>query len=351
MRTVQQTITGLVTPPGFQPLPAPAYEPSSVYTTRVGLAVESMRHHMTDEGWQIFQGLQHAGYTLAGHNLPPNNLTDVRDIIQRLTPSTVVMQDKREWDVSPRDFRDKRARFTSLEALKDNPSIFKLTILKDSHQRPNYHKESAQEINCHAWVIYYHPRIVQHLAPYVRPQHLVRTYHSVDASLLPPYTPKGRDRCLLSGAVSGAYPLRTMLVKKRSQLPAVDFLPHPGYHRDGTHTPRFLGTLCSYKLAICTSSVFGYALRKIIEATVCGCHVLTDLPVDEVLPEIDGNLTRIIPTSSVHEVAGHVAHLLHHYSPEKQEYFANAARRLYDYRVVGQRLAQDIERLRHNYRD
>src|SRR5690606_34111233 len=148
---------------------------------RLALGVESMRRHMTDEGWQLFAGLGRAGYLLCGHDLPINR-TDVRELLDEYGPSVVVLQDKREWEGLTADrSRDPRMRFRRVNALMQRQDVFTLTVLKDAHARPEYHRESAREIGCHAWVVYYHPRIVAHLAPYVRERHLVRTYHTVDA--------------------------------------------------------------------------------------------------------------------------------------------------------------------------
>lgn len=348
--------------PKFNSIPPPIYhaptEVSAQYGSRIGLAVESMRQHTTDEGWQLFVSLHEAGYTLAGHGLATNsrldshtrcNLADVPEILSFVDPSVLVLQDKREWDFAPTDFRDPKARFNNVSVLKKRHNIFKLTVLKDAHQRPGYHAESAIEIGCHAWVTYYHPKIVKHLAPYVREEHLVRTYHTVDASVVPAYTEVGRNGVLLSGAVSGAYPLRTRLVNEAKRLPQTEVLKHPGYHRHGCMTPSFLHTLAQYKVAICTASVFGYALRKIVEATACGCMVLTDLPVDDSLPYIDGNLERIHPLTTTNVVVERLKEMLGNYDPIRQQRYAQLACDYYDYRAMGKRLANDIENLRSAY--
>lgn len=335
--------------PRIEPSKAPDYDPFPVPSpTRVGLAVESMRRHMTDEGWQVFDALQQSGYRLCGYDLP-GNLTDTREILRATNPSVVVVQDKREWDTRPGDFREERAKFTNLSSLEEREDIFKLTILKDSQQRPEYHKQSADEIGCHAWIVYYHPTIVSHLAPYVRTNHIVRTYHSLDSSLLPEYSPDLRNGCLLSGAVSNAYPFRSALVRGAGLLPQTSYFPHPGYHRNGSATPSFLRLLCQYKVAICTSSKYGYALRKLVEATAAGCIVITDLPQDEVLPEIDGNLVRVTPDFTPRRLGKIILTLINDYNPERQEFYARRARAWYDYRMVGRRLANDIETLRSNY--
>lgn len=328
-------------------LPTPAYTGSS--PKGIGLAVESMKYHTTDEGWQIFAGLEQSGYILCGHQLTLNS-TNVEHIIQTALPGVVVLQDKREWDLHKRDFREPLARFDGVNVLARHHEIFKVTILKDAHQRPNYHRTSAAEIDCHAWIIYYHPTIVKHIAPFVRPHHFIRTYHSIDANLVPAFSTEGRgDRALLSGAVSGAYPLRRELFTLASKLPIIYTQAHPGYHRNGCQTPKFLKTLSRFKVAICTSSIYGYALRKIPEATACGCVVLTDLPEDEVMPHIDGNLVRVAGTASPQEVYAKAVEAIKTYNPERQAHYADLAKQHYDYRVLGAKLADDIERLRSNY--
>jgi len=347
LRTVQDVIESLPKPGGFEQLAIPPYVGGG--SSGIAFGVASMKHHTTDEGWQIFNGLKHAGYALVGHNLPCNH-TDVRRAITSMHPGVVVMQDKREWDVSARDFRDKEARFIKTSSLAGQPQIFKLTILKDSHQRPRYHAEAATEMGCHAWIIYYHPRIVCHNAPYVRPEHLIRTYHSINLKVVPAYAPR-RMNCIFSGAMSRAYPMREHIRDNLSSLPLVDYHKHPGYHRKGCETPSFLKLLNRYKVSICTSSIYGYALRKIIESTACGCRVITDLPTDEVMPSIDGNLLRVppgIPIPKLHRV---VQDLCDTYDPATQQRYAQAAKEFYDYRRLANKLVKDIEQLRKDYRD
>lgn len=319
---------------------------------RIALAVESMRNHMTDEGWQIFEGLQHSGYYLCGWNLP-YGITDCNTIIRDTNPSTIIVQDKREWDVAPRDFREHNARFYSINSLKERDDILKLTILKDSHQKPLYHRESAEEMGCHAWIIYYNNKIVSHLAPYTRPQHLIRTYHTINSLIVPPYTSNNREHSILSGAVSSVYPLRQKLIDAYNQgrLPDTSITKHPGYHRNGTCTPGFIAKLSRYKVSICTASIYGYALRKIIESTAAGCVVITDLPKDEVLPHIDGNLYRVKPDISPEEIRTILNLTAHCYDPDKQEHYAFLAKKHYDYKIVTHKLTEDIENLRRRYND
>lgn len=351
LRTVDDVIRQLgPSPAGFAPIPAPVYDRERGNSSGIGLAVESMRRHTTDEGFQLFIGLESAGYYLHGYGFPDKQ-TDVASIVAGCSPGAVVLQDKREWlgltAGGPRRF-DNRETFTNVEALAKRLDIFKLTILKDSHNKPEFHRQSAKEIGCHAWVVYYHPRIVSHLAPYVRLEHLVRTYHSLDSEIVPPFR-GGKLGCVLSGSVSNAYPLRMRLFAECAEIPSCKVIRHPGYHAKGCDTPQYLYKLSKFKVAICTSSRFGYALRKIVEAIACGCTVVTDLPSDEVLPHIDTGLVRVPSTISTKELATVVSNLYETWDPDRAYYLSKLAKQWYDYRAVGKRLVDDIEKLRMSY--
>lgn len=360
MYTIDDVIRKLPPGRGIE-LSAPPYEPVG-FGSDIGLAVPSMARHTTDEGYQLFLALEWDGYRLCGYDMTGQGrvpLTDVREILHRRwidgQPRTIVLQDKREWEgkTAGPGF-DQRERFTNVEVLRDRPDVFKLTVLKDAQHNNEYHRESADEIGCHAWVVYYHPRIVKHLAPFVREKHLVRTYHTVGRDKVPKFAMSGKfgtqprkKRALLSGALSKAYPLRQHI---RKHLPAnCDYRMHPGYGRTRCDTPAYLQALSHYRVAICTCSIYGYALRKIIEATACGCRVITDLPVDEVLPVIDSNLVRVHPSISADSIGRLVERLCDEYDPAVQENFAEACMQFYDYRVMGRKLADDIERLRVSY--
>lgn len=321
---------------------------------KLGLAVHSMSTHTSDEGWEIFKGLEENGYILAGHDLQIN-LTDVKKILNIFFPGTIVVQDKREWEgkTAGRGFNN-RERFTNIDALHNAHDVFKLTILKDAHQDNGYHASSASEMGCHAWICYYHPLIVKYLAPYVRFKDIIRTYHTIDKNIVPDISnsfqeKNKREGCLLSGAVSSSYPLRSRLVKELSKLVQTTYFPHPGYGRARCHTPEFMKLLCNYKISICTSSMYGYLLRKIPESTACGCIVITDLPRDEKVPFIDENLVRIHPDTPTEKIKELIQELINSYDPEKQLHFSNLAKEHYDYRVVTHNLVQDIENMKLNY--
>ena len=356
MRTLAD-VTARLPSPDTPELSAPVYQPAG-FGPKVGLAVKSMARHSTDEGWQLFQGLEVGGYVLQGFGIDSGHpehgdRTDVGHILNYWQPSTVIIQDKREWEGRTagglRGF-DERERFTNVHLLAEHPEVFRVTVLKDAHQQPSYHRQAAAEMGCHAWVTYYHPKIVKHFAPYVRSQHLIRTYHTVDRDVVPPYTADGRrSQAFLSGALNGTvYPLRTRLHKYGGGW--LHYRMHPGYHRNGADTPAYLKALSHYKVAICTTSIYGYAVRKLVEATAAGCRVITDLPAEDALPLIDGNLVRVPSSTDPAEVAALAKRLADAYDPPFQKRMAEYALDWYDYRTAGHRLAADIEFARLNYK-
>jgi hypothetical protein len=232
--------------------------------------------------------------------------------------------------------------------MKDHDDIFRVTILKDSHQRPDYHREFCDRMGIHAWIIYYNPSIVKHLAQYVRPQHLIRTTHSLDRNVVPEFSEAREFGCLFSGAVSPAYPLRQRMLKFSKLLP-MKVHKHPGYHRNGCVVPEFMRRLNTFKVSICTSSKYGYALRKLIESTACGCRVITDLPTNEILPVIEENLIRINSNAGVNEVKRAIESAVETYDYARQKELAIRAIEYYDYRAVCTRLANDIYLARERY--
>lgn len=345
------------------PLIAPKYTGNS--PSGLGLAVESMKRNTTDEGWQIFNGLWKNGYELAGYNLDTRSYrkdqlfkhqTHIPTIIDIVNPGIVIVQDKREWEGKTsggKDF-DQREKFVDVDYLSKRDDIFKLTIVKDAQHNSDYHRESAEEIGCNGWIVYYDVDKVCSLAPYIRKEHVVRTYHTIDKDIIPDFSKYSRVGCLLSGALSTTYPIRQQLFRHVSYLENTDIIRHPGYHRTFCHTPEFLDTLSRYKVAICTSSIYGYALRKMIEATACGCVVLTNLPDTDILPEIDDNLIRIKPHPekeflTLQRYANKIREAISKYNPERQRHFAENAKQYYDYRVMCGKLVRDVEQMRVSY--
>lgn len=346
MRTIADILAAL---PKTQanPLPAPTYTGSG--GPCIGLAVESMKRHTTSEGWELFAAVESAGYILCGHKLTVDT-TDVPTILERTNPGTVLVQCAREWATLPGDFREPLAKFRNVEALASRPDVFKAYVAKDAHSRIADCRGAAEAIGAHAFVHYYHPAVVAHLAGYVRPEHLIRTWHSIDQAIVPPFKAVRTGYGLVSGAVSSVYPLRKRIIENRHRLPRVAVQAHPGYHRKGCATPAYLELLSQYRVSICTSSIYGYALRKIVESTAAGCIVVTDLPVDEVMPGgIDANLVRVDVNIGERELGTLLNRLYREWDADKQKEMAARAVAWYDFREVGKRLAADIEAMRQRY--
>lgn len=329
----------------------PVYTYAPERSERLFLGLESFARHMTDEGFQLQEGLRLQGYSLWGKGYPaPYAVTDVGKILRDRTPGVVIVQDKREWDPSRSGCFDKSAAFHRVGRLALQKDVFRVTICKDAQQDPDYHGHFANEIGAHAWIVYYHPNAICPLAPYLRRPHLIRTYHSVDPAKVPAFRAEGRRPCLLSGSLSrAAYPLRYRLAQHASVIPGMDVQKHPGYHAEGCETDDYLSLLSCYRVSIATASKYGYALRKIIESTACGCRVITDLPAFDVLPEIDDNLVRISPDMHLLEMADLIRRVEAEYDAERQEFFAKKAVEYYDFRRRGEAIAQAIERLRKTY--
>lgn len=351
--TTQDIIKTLAHYPVEPPLPAPPYEPPADVAdrARVALAVPSMEQHTSNEGWQLMLALRAGGYGLFGYGVKSHgdgfahqNWTDIKAILEQLNPAVVFVQDQHEW--SSGHLAKKEEFFRNAPLLATRLDVFKLTVMKDTHRQYESNKRHSQEIGCHAWVTYYSIPITLRTLNWLRPQHVIRTWHTVDPAAVPPFS-ADRQPCLLSGSLGGAYPLRERIHK--ANLPGVTFLRHPGYSNKGTSTPEYLKQLSRFKVAICTASRFGYCLRKLIEATACGCKVITDLPVDEIVPEIDGNLFRVSPNIDMDELSLLIRGLSDGYNTEKQQMWAEKAKQRFDWRVEGVRLSQEIENMRATY--
>lgn len=363
-RSVQTIINDIPKLP-ISEIVAPSYYQFRHNQHSVGLTVASMADHMSNEGWELFRALQEGReddkYVLCGNKKISKvakpyidyNSTDVKEILHHYDVGKLVIQDRLEWAPDGYGLAKPEEYYRSYEDLAYRNTVFKLTVLKDAHSYQNYHAASACRIGCHAWIVYYHPDIVKAQAPYVRREHLIRTYHTVDPDNVPQYFSHQRRGCLLSGAQHpNHYPLRAAIKNMAEHLPEVECLQHPGYHNRKTNTISYLQHLANYKVAICTSSKHGYALRKIIEATACGCIVITDLPVDEVLPEIDDNLIRIQlePRHTLQQrLTSLLLELYNTYSPEKQQYFSLVAKSYYSITNQGKLLVQAIDDLAKNY--
>lgn len=337
----------------FDRLPTPHYIHAS--GSAVALALKSFDRHMTDEGHQLQCGWEDSGVKLYGRNYPfGRDSVDAESIVTSSQAAVCIVQDRREWDRKRPGCFDRQSGFINTRTLRGRAGLFRVTVCKDSHGDPQWTRASHRNLSPHAWLIYYHPRIVCHLAGWLRPEHCIRVYHSVDRYAVPEFSADGRDGTLLSGAVlQTIYPLRWNLRchwrRNGRHLPGVTVRDHPGYNALGSHTPQFLRDLAKFKVSICTSSIYGYALRKIIESVACGCAVVTDLPVDDVLPEIDEALVRISPDTRPQDVFQLCRELEHSYDADYREHFARKAIEFYDWRASGCRQIDAIEKMRANY--
>ncbi len=363
--------------------------------TNIALTTSANEKHTTDEAAQLFNALEHSGYKLCGYGYSESR-RNVRELVEEYRPELVVIQDPREWlGLTAGRGQNPDMSFSELEYLNRSRLgnyLFKVGVVKDAQSNHDLHTNLANQAGVHAWVCYYHPRIVKHVAPYLRERDLIRTYHTLDfyalpkewrktllscvdvkelsvtGSLMPElntvthgaytnhpssFPPEKRLGCVVSGAVSGAYPLRQRIIQAINDgtLRNVGYMRHPGYQKERCHTPDYLKMLCSFEVSICTASKYGYALRKIIESTACGCKVITDLPVDEVMPEIDGNLIRVRPDVTVEELKGVIKQAVDTYDRVLQTRYALKAVAYYDYRNIGASLSNLISEHASRYSD
>lgn len=304
--------------------------------------------HTTDEGDQFQRGLAAAGWALAGAGYG-DGCTDVPTLLDRFQPEAVVVHDKRDWSPdSPGCFR-KDVGFQRLWQLRTRPEIFRAGILKDAGSALAYHRSFFEEIAADAGVVYYYPPAVRRLNSWLGPRrHLLRVYHSVDSSLCAQLDLAGaRRRAVVTGACSGAYPLRSKLFRMVASGAAGDIeaVGHPGYHNRGPHTPAYLRLLAGFKVHVATASRFGFALRKIIESVAVGATPVTNLLAEDALPEIDGALVRISPEAGWKELLAAVDRAAEEWNLAERMEWARKAWGFYDWRTSGLRLAGEIEAL------
>lgn len=296
-------------------------------------ALHDYRNHMTDEGWQLQEGLRLAGVTLCGKGY--DGLLNVPAILDRYQPDAVVIADPRDWTAAMGGAFDKGAEFTGLEALRDVPTA---VVFKDAANSPDFQRGFQERVQADALICYYHPRSVCACAPWVTAERIIRTHHSVDADAIPEFTTDRRGAIVSGARNAQVYPLRELVIRN-SQVWGVDVLPHPGYNNRGSHTPAFYATLNDYKVCIATASRYGFALRKIIEGAACGCVAVTDLPVYDALPHVERGLVRVEVRieEAIAEAAGR-------WVSQAAWAAAEEAKGFYDYRAVGRRLYADLER-------
>ncbi len=311
-----------------------------------GPATDGWGAHTSDEGLQIQLGLgTQPGWGMVGAGYG-DGCADVPTLVERHAPAAVFISDKRDWSPdSPGCFRPD-VGFARLGYLRERPDVFRAAILKDAASAMAYHREFFQEAGADAAVVYYHPDIVRRLNPWLGGMPLLRVYHSVDSDRVSRLEHGAeRKRAVVTGATSAAYPLRTQLFNMIHRKRALDIeaFGHPGYRNAGAHTPAYLQLLARYRVHVATASRYGFALRKIIESVAVGATPVTDLPAEDVLPEIDGALVRIPPGGGVRDVLRAVERADAEWRFDERLAWAQCAREYYDYRAAGRRLADAID--------
>lgn len=301
----------------------------------VVLANIDYRRHMTTEGDEFQEGLRSAGWTLCGVGY--DGLTDVPHILDTYRPSRVVVHDKRDWDPQSSIAFRKDIGFTRLSALKAYEG-FKAVVVKDAASSLPYQKAFYDEVGADAAIVYYHERSARMHGMWLQDRPLIRTYHSVNLDALDgiPLDAPRRD-VMVSGAASNAYPLRQRVIRDAAVL-GVDVLRHPGYGNLGPRTPAYLSHVAGYRVHVATASMYGFALRKIIESVAVGCTVVTDLPDYDVLPEIDGALVRVRPTAGTDEIKRALEQAVQSWALDARLVWAEKARRFYGHEAIGARL-------------
>lgn len=338
-------IRGFCRTPDASQLPVPAYRYKD--GIRLFLALRDYEKHTMNQGWLFQKGMEAAGYILVGKDFECP-YRDGGQLAEAFEPAVAFVADKLDWDAALDGCYDKQAHFTNLQGLGDE-SIFRIAMIHDSHRRWGIQRQMHEDLNPHAWVCYYHPDIVAVSQPWIRKEHILRTYHSLDPAEVPEFTLE-RIGCIASGArCKEIYPLRETASLAMCHMPEGKYLRHPGYGNRGSRTAEYLKVLSGFRVAICTASIYCFAVRKIIEATACGCIVITDLPAEEEMPNIDGNLHRVPSDISVKDLIDAARACEASYTIDRQYWFAEQAKEYYDYRRLYADLRQRIEKMRKDY--
>jgi hypothetical protein len=305
---------------------------------RLVLANKDYETHMTDEGNQLQQGLRSAGWILSGYGY--DGITDVKEAIDKYNPDIVFIQDFRDWHKDSLGCYNTNVHWNNYQYLKEwNGTV--VSVLKDAGSiRDKHQRFLCDEIDADIIVIYYDKHIVESLNPWTKKKKLLRTFHSLDLTKVPKSIPK-IDKGVVSGARNKSiYPGRDICIENASDL-NLDIIKHPGYHNNKCYTNEFMQEISKYKVSICCSSIYFFALRKIIESVACGCTVITDLPYKCVIPGIDDYLIRI-DLNSVSDIKKTIKTSIDHYDHGAAMEASTICGQMYDYRSVGNVLNENI---------
>jgi len=117
--------------------------------------------------------------------------------------------------------------------------------------------------------------------------------HAASPDFIVPYNPQPQNFVLLSGAITGHYPLRQQLkvLHGRGSYPIV-YQPHPGYYTGYDYqTDEYVGsgfarTLNSFRAAFTDSLVYRYVVAKYFEIPATGALLLADEAVSGPLSQL-----------------------------------------------------------------
>jgi hypothetical protein len=306
---------------------------------KVVLANIDYKNHMTDEGDQLQEGLKHAGWILSGYGY--DGLTDVNQTLEKYKPDVVFVQDKRDWDKTNKGGCFNPAvsfeNITSLKSFKGKV----VSVVKDAGTMVDYQQNFIEnEIDADVVVTYYHDLSILGRSPFLKTRKRVRTYHSIDSSIIPSTQVKSKN-CIISGALNKhVYPLREKIVFNARRF-GVDVYKHPGYNNSGCKVNTYLNTLSEYKVSIATCSAYNFALRKIIESVACSCYCLTNLPKYDVLPGIDQYLGRFYSMEN-QSIKDTISKSVVSYNINSANKASELCKEFYDFKALGIRLDQEI---------
>jgi len=307
--------------------------------------IKKYDYYTCDEISLLQEGLDKAGYAQAGRGAIFDDV-DLVKLTDELRPEVLLMQERMYWKTHRHYDCPADAWFTGVLEVGRKPDLFRAVVYRDVchclYDNHLYHVE----FNPHAYVVYYHPWIVRKLCPWILTEQMVRTHHSINPDDVPEFDPDRQGGTIITGAKGlPAYHLRTPLidnVRFGRWGNDVTYVQHPGYDFEGSNAARYMKMLSGYRVAICTTSMFGFAVKKIIEATAAGCIVITDLPAFDSLGPIDDNLVRIPVNADHNYVRRLCVDTANHWDAKRQHGFACHAIQHFNHIDVAQRLAADL---------
>ncbi|MFH1739540.1 MAG: hypothetical protein ABIH23_11080, partial [bacterium] len=311
--------------------------------------LESFRRHMDNGRWLFQLGMETQGYLSVGGGVPPPGVdsVDVSQIMDRHHPNIVIFWPRYEWD--PQEWGGTEVLdehcFRNWECLAEMPEVLRVVVFHDAGSARRQQRRWHEALRPHLYLTWYHPQSVVALAPHIREDQILRTYHVIDRDFAPRIMERDGVAVVSGAYVPDIYPLRTraaLAAQNGSLGPGIGLLSHPGYSQTGSTSNAYMTTLSRYRVALCTASSYRFALRKIFEATVAGCRVVTDLPDYDFLQGIDGNLVRIPQDTDVSTLREIFQREADEWNLERQKYYASEASRFYDWRVVSEQLATQL---------